>query len=268
MSRDEIRKKLNEKIPRDAISLREGGSGKKLSYLEGWYVIDRMNEVFGQGNWAYDVSEMRLVREGEIEGYGGKKSYSTHYVAKGRLVVDFGDGIKTEFTDYGYGDGSDKANPGKAHELAVKEAATDAFKRCARNLGMSMGLALYDKTQENVSDDDSPKDASEGYRGASPKQSGPRKADSGRPTQAAPQRVVGSDGANAAPTKEALNAPVAPAVLAGAQRSREEVNTLIKIRDMPGILADLKAKYGKERKEELTDAQATDFLAQLESLLN
>jgi hypothetical protein len=58
--------------------------------------------------------------------------------------------MEFSFSDYGYGDGTDKTNPGKAHELAIKEAVTDGLKRCAKNLGPVMGLALYDKDQTDV----------------------------------------------------------------------------------------------------------------------
>lgn len=151
---------LDSKIPRDVISERDGGGGRKLSYLEGWYVIDRLNKVVGQGNWSYETEEMRLVREGTIKDKYGNDVHTAHYIAKVTLNARLSPGVEdrslysgwSTFSDYGYGDGSDKNNPGKAHELAVKEAVTDAVKRCAKNLGMSLGLALYDKTQENVAE--------------------------------------------------------------------------------------------------------------------
>lgn len=143
----QLTKEMDEKIPRDCVSERAGGSGRKLSYLEGWYVIDRLNKVFGQGNWAYD-STVSLLHVGTAETRNGTV-HSVHYSAKVRLVVTIGS-TPTEFSDYGYGDGTDSNSPGKAHELAIKESVTDGLKRCAKNLGMSFGLALYDKTQENV----------------------------------------------------------------------------------------------------------------------
>lgn len=154
---EQIVAELDEKIPRDVISIRDGGGGRKLSYLEGHYVIDRLNKVLGQGNWAY-TSDVALLYSGVVESKAGPTN-SVHYSAKVRLVITITD-KPTEFTDYGYGDGTDRTNPGKAHELAIKEAVTDGLKRCAKNLGMSMGLALYDKTQENVDDGEEPKSIS------------------------------------------------------------------------------------------------------------
>lgn len=142
----DLQKQLDENIPENVIATRLQ-SGKELSYLETWYVIDRLNQVLGQGNWAYS-SEVNHVHTGKVTFQSGETN-SVHYIARVRLVVTI-DNQSTEFTDVGYGDGTDKNNIGKAHELAVKEAVSDGLKRCAKNLGRSMGLALYDKTQEYV----------------------------------------------------------------------------------------------------------------------
>lgn len=269
MSQEEIRKKLDEKIPRDVISLRDGGGSKKLSYLEGWYVISRLNEVFGQGNWANDVIEMRLVYEGE-----GQRGFTCHYIAKIRLVVDFGDGLKTEFTDYGYGDGSDKMGPGKAHELAVKEAVTDGLKRCAKNLGMSMGLALYDKSQENVDDGDQEENRGSRNPTPSPRQPQARKTDTGRAEAKGPSSVASPDSPSPAPKE---NAPVEKTGGFSTPKTREETLELIsstyrvavakRVKTAEELKAYMNEKYSADKKEQLADAQATEFLTYLRSLI-
>lgn len=148
---EQLAKELDSKIPRDVISERDGGGGRKLSYLEGWYVIDRLNKVLGHGNWSYN-SYVEKVHEGTIKDRYDNTVHTVHYSARVTLSTVSVSGCETSYTDYGYGDGTDKVNPGKAHELAIKESITDGLKRCAKNLGMSMGLALYDKTKENVED--------------------------------------------------------------------------------------------------------------------
>jgi len=142
-----MQEKLDENIPSEVVATREQ-AGRSLSYLETWYVIDRLNQILGQGNWAYDTVKLEKVFEGEIEQYSGK-AFTTSYIATVSLS-GFVDGKPFRFTDVGYGDGTDKKSPGKAHELATKEAVSDAVKRCAKNLGSSTGLALYDKTQSRV----------------------------------------------------------------------------------------------------------------------
>ncbi len=147
MKKTEIQTLLDENIPESVIKHRDQG-GKTLSYLEAWYVIDRMNQIFGQGNWGYTIQTLNKVHDGEVEQYNGK-AFSTNYIACITAYADV-DGKRVQFTDVGYGDGTDKKNPGKAHELASKEAVSDGMKRACKNFGRSLGLALYDKTQEFV----------------------------------------------------------------------------------------------------------------------
>lgn len=228
-SYEELTKECNALIPRDVIEQREGGFGKKLSYLPGFYVINRLNSVFGQGNWAYQ-SETTLLHSGVVETSKGPTN-SVHYSARVRLVVTVGD-KPTEFTDYGYGDGTDKINPGKAHELAIKEAITDGLKRAARCLGNSFGNGLYDKSGEGVEEE----------------------------------------------VKQAsLKPPVAAALPNGVPATpRATVNKLIsqtskvildrKLRTMDELQALVEAS-GAKAKEQLTDEQANNLLANLRKVL-
>lgn len=146
----DIEQQLNALIDPKAIKEREGGGGKSLSYLEGHTVIGHLNKIFGPLNWASQTTKMDLVFSGEVENNYGKKNHCVSYVCQLRLVVTGPDGKATEHTATGYGDGQDAKNPGKAHELAVKEAETDALKRAAKNLGNSMGLELYDKVKNQA----------------------------------------------------------------------------------------------------------------------
>lgn len=241
---EQVVQELDAKIPRDCISSREGGGRSKLSYLEGHYVIDRLNKVLGQGNWAYSA-EANLVHTDTANN-------SVHYLAKVRLVVDLpGEPerkrVTTEFVDYGYGDGKDKYSIGKAHELAVKESVTDGIKRCAKNLGMSMGLALYNKTQENVEDAPAEKAVAQGP---------------------APRRDVTGH----IPEKKSLVTGAVPS------RDRDTVNKAItansrvviakKLKTVDELKADMRAKYGTDTTASLTDEQAKELLATLKEMAN
>lgn len=141
------------KIPRSEISTREAGNGRTLDYVSGYYVIKRLNAILGQGNWGYEIQNTALVYQGEIQPPNRGKVFTAHYLTTVRLTACVGSNTVV-FSDVGYGDGTDKQSPGKAHELAAKEAVTDALKRCAKNLGMSFGLALYDKAQEFVDEEE------------------------------------------------------------------------------------------------------------------
>lgn len=140
----EQREALEEPLPVSAIAERKGGANKTLSYVEGWWVIAKMNKIFPEG-WNYDATETREVyREKDAEG-----SWLCAFSAKCRVEVA---GIR--IGDVGHGTGKDK-DLGKAVEKAEKEAATDSLKRCLKSLGNVLGLALYDKDKEraNVVDD-------------------------------------------------------------------------------------------------------------------
>jgi DNA repair and recombination protein RAD52 len=139
--------KLNEKMPSSAIQSRQAGGGRSLSYVSGHYVYSKLNEVLGQGNWYYQINNLQMVHS----GLDAKDRTVTSYIAIVKSVFQLGDKI-VYFDEVGYGDGID-ASPGKSHELATKEAVTDAVKRAAKNLGPSFGLALYDKEQKDVVDD-------------------------------------------------------------------------------------------------------------------
>lgn len=138
-----LKKQLDAPIPDKFVETREQ-AGRQLEYLSGAYVIDRMNQTFGQGNWEYQLGELRKVYEGKVTQKSGEV-FATSYIATITIKATI-EKNTVVFTDVGYGDGTDKANPGKAHELAVKEAVTDGVKRAAKNLGRSMGLELYFKS--------------------------------------------------------------------------------------------------------------------------
>lgn len=148
---EDQKKKLNASLAPSDVSTREQGA-KTLSFIEGWRAIDKMNDIIGPGCWSYSVPAPRLVvdeeRDGGTDRYGKPKGMRWHvtYVAGCELRV--GDAV---ICDWGAGHGIDK-DRGIAHESAIKEAATDALKRCLKSLGRSMGLALYDKEQEHVAD--------------------------------------------------------------------------------------------------------------------
>lgn len=184
---EQITSELDAKIPRDAVSLRESGFGKKLSYLEGHYVINRLNQVLGQGNWGYEIKSLNLVHSTEE---------TVHYISQISFYAILGDRAPLQFTDVGYGDGKDRNNIGKAHELATKEAVTDGLKRCAKNLGMSMGLALYNKEQTDVEDEIITSTTTNG-RGAS------AQTESGGANSTAPAKANGRAGSGASNRKSA-----------------------------------------------------------------
>ena len=62
----DIQNELDAPIPRSAVSQRQGGGGKSLSYLAGHYIIDRLNKIFGPLGWASKTEKMDLVHTGQV----------------------------------------------------------------------------------------------------------------------------------------------------------------------------------------------------------
>jgi len=122
---------------------RVGKDGKGFSHVEAWDIRRTMNRIFGFGGWSADVGKMELVAEREVQTRQGKPAWNVVYRAQCvlRLGDAFGDGYAT-YTEWAAGDAT---NPtlADAHDQAIKTAESQAFKRCAVNLGDQFGLSLY-----------------------------------------------------------------------------------------------------------------------------
>jgi len=109
---NEIREKLREPLPKEAIS--QHPTKKFLSTIKAIYVVERLNDVFGIGGWSikYDIVE------------AGEKMI----VAKGVLMVpDFG----IEVEQYGGNDNPDRGD-------AFKGACTD----CLTKIGSYLEIGI------------------------------------------------------------------------------------------------------------------------------
>lgn len=124
-------------------------AGRTLSYVEAWHAIAEANRIFGYDGWHRETIETRCVSEKERKiGQQGKDGWSVSYIAKVRVEVDaHGGTLVREGTGAGHGIDVDL---GLAHESAIKEAESDAMKRALMTFGNPFGLALYDKTQAQV----------------------------------------------------------------------------------------------------------------------
>jgi DNA recombination protein Rad52 len=119
--------------------IKGGGNGPKGDYIYGWHAINEANRIFGFDGWSYKT-ELQKVSE----FVNGNSNHEIGYICK--CTIEAG-GVTRQ--DIGYGSGASK-KLGDAHEGAVKEAVTDALKRCLRTFGNPFGLALYDKERTNV----------------------------------------------------------------------------------------------------------------------
>lgn len=145
---DQQVKFLAAPLLRESVKSRQQ-AGRNVSYIEGWHAIAEANRIFGFDNWTRETTEIRVVNEKTREiGKEKKPGWGVSYIAKVRVTVG---GIVREGVGAGHGIDVDL---GQAHESAIKEAETDAMKRALMTFGNPFGLALYDKTQANVANED------------------------------------------------------------------------------------------------------------------
>ena len=120
--------------------------GPKGDYIEAWHAQAEANRIFGHLGWSQEIigepkcvmqAERKLGRD-QKDGWGVTYTVRVRVSAHGKVSEDFGAG-------HGY-----DVDLGLAHESAIKEAVSDAVKRALKAFGNPFGLALYDKSRENV----------------------------------------------------------------------------------------------------------------------
>lgn len=132
---------LNRKL--DPSAIKPAPAGKYGDYVDGYHVVSEANRIFGNGGWSYEIT--RLQETSRIDVKGGAQVRVSYLCT---VKVHVGDTFK-EGSAVGMGSGKPD-NLGDVIESAVKEAETDALKRALRTYGNTFGLALYDKSRENV----------------------------------------------------------------------------------------------------------------------
>ena len=136
---------LQEELDSSRIRTREK-AGIKLSYLEGFDVIETANNIFGFGSWSYSIVSLGQVSHETNNNQNAVICYKAvvkvdvfsldHSKCITRQNVGFGTGVAKSLAD--------------AHENGAKEAVTDALKRSLRTFGNQFGNSLYDKSRNYV----------------------------------------------------------------------------------------------------------------------
>ncbi|KAJ7697598.1 hypothetical protein B0H17DRAFT_978569 [Mycena rosella] len=134
-----LQAKLNQKLGPEFISQRPGpGGGPKLTYAEGWKVINVANEVFGFEGWSSNIVSLTT----DYMDYNEEtRRYNVGVAAVMRVTLK--EGVFHE--DVGYGMIENAKSKGMALDKCKKEAVTDGLKRTLRTFGNVMGNCLYDK---------------------------------------------------------------------------------------------------------------------------
>ena len=123
---------LAQKLPGDAVRRLPSGQ----DYVSSHWVITRLNEVFGPLGWEMSYGAPSIATANRLT-----------VVVTGTLTVSLG-ARRVSRSDVGVGIAA--GDKPESVETAYKAAYTDALKRCARTLGPSLGLALYEKERTTV----------------------------------------------------------------------------------------------------------------------
>ena len=142
MFNDKQMKALQSELSKDRIKVRDKAN-IKLSYLEGFDIIDTANNIFGYGNWAYTISSLEQVSQ-EVNA---NQNVVICYKAIVKVdVYDIDHNTMISRQDVGFGTGVARSLA-DAHENSAKEAVTDALKRSLRSFCNQFGNSLYDKSK-------------------------------------------------------------------------------------------------------------------------
>src|SRR6185312_16007225 len=134
---------LSQPLDPRRVSTRKGSGTQRLSYLQAHDVKRTANRIFGYGGWSYTVDSLDVIAEEPVEK-NGRKGFRVGYRATVTATVRFDNYREIYRGDVGYGDAVEyTANRITPHELASKEAVSDALKRCLASFGDQFGLCLY-----------------------------------------------------------------------------------------------------------------------------
>ncbi|CAE6496000.1 unnamed protein product [Rhizoctonia solani] len=132
----QMQAKLNKKLGPEGLDREE--ARVKLTYAEGWKIINLANEVFGFNGWS---SSVLSITTDYIDQNPETQRYNVGVSAIVRVTLR--DGAFHE--DVGFGALDNSKGKGAALDKCKKEAVTDAIKRTLRNFGNVLGNCLYDK---------------------------------------------------------------------------------------------------------------------------
>jgi DNA recombination protein Rad52 len=157
MLSDRSKIELAKPLDRAAVKGRKQG-GMQVSYIEGWHAIAEANRIFGFDGWSRETVDIKCVSEKQRDiGQAKNAGWGVTYVCKVRVMAS---DVLREGCGSGHGIDRDL---GQAHESAIKEAETDAMKRALMTFGSPFGLALYDKSQADVVERMTKKEARPSY---------------------------------------------------------------------------------------------------------
>jgi hypothetical protein len=122
---------------------RVGKDDKGFAHMQAWDIKRYLLRVFGFAGYDTENRELALVREIETPN-GNRSKWTVVYRAQVRLIVKDVQGRELGHWDgEAAGAGNNLPNLADAHDMGMKTASSQAFKRAATHLGDAFGLSLY-----------------------------------------------------------------------------------------------------------------------------
>jgi hypothetical protein len=122
---------VNSETPEAFIKKKPGRGGKSVTYVEGGYVINRLNAAFSPVGWEFNVTE-----RGETERCNEKNSEGEVWVYGVLTVIDHKNGFRVNKGQYG----QHPLHKNVPYGDALKAAGTDALKKCASLYGIALDV--------------------------------------------------------------------------------------------------------------------------------
>jgi recombination DNA repair RAD52 pathway protein len=124
---------LNTPLGPNEIEQKQG-----MSYLKGQLAVVKANNIFGYGNWGYQLASGVEVINTETEN----KNHNVIYRVRVAVTLE----VRGCMPITEIGDCEAQGTGPAAMSMAEKGAVTDGLKRCLKNFGPTFGLDLYFKT--------------------------------------------------------------------------------------------------------------------------
>jgi hypothetical protein len=153
---DKTRALIAVQTPQEFIKQRPGRGNKTFTYVEGGYVIAKLNQIFSPVGWDFEITKERVEQ--------------TEVVVRGKLTIkDHKNGYTISKTQYG----TKERNAGVPLGDTLKAAATDCLKKCASLFGIALDVYWQQLDEDKLTS--APLDAKKGIIVGSPKVGGVKK---------------------------------------------------------------------------------------------
>lgn len=142
---------MNAETPAALIKTKPGRGGKKVQYVEGGYVISKLNQAFSPLGW-----EFNIVERGQTERKNENRAEGEVWVYGELTIIDHKNNFRTTKGQYGQHPIHEKVPIGDA----FKAAGTDALKKCASMLGIALDVywGTLDTNEETVPKEPTPEE--------------------------------------------------------------------------------------------------------------